>query len=86
VTEFRISKHVRDMLAKRKIPEDVAIGVLAGPEQVVPASEGNLAFQSRINLAGQRLLMRLIVDPYTDPPTVVTVYVTSRISKYWRHE
>ena len=84
--QFRISDHIRLRMAERGIPEQTLLDTLANPEQVVPAEEGNLSFQSRIELHGRKLLLRIVVDVYTTPPTAVTAYVTSRITKYWSSE
>ena len=59
--------------------------MLENPEQVVPAYGGRKAYQSRIEAGGKTYLLRAIVSP-GEPPTVVTVYRTSRIEKYWRNE
>ena len=52
--EFRITKHVRDMLADRRIDESIVLGVLDHPEQIVAATEGNLAYQSRVKIRVDR--------------------------------
>ena len=43
------------------------------------------AFQSMINTGtGKDYLVRAIVNDTVDPAKVITVYKTSKISKYWR--
>lgn len=42
------------------------------------------AVQSRIEVAGKTYLVRVFVDIDRDPAEVVTVYLTSRLAKYWR--
>jgi len=60
---------------------------MGAPEQVVPAHGGKQAYQSRVGFGeGRVFLVRAIVDDRVDPATVVTVYRTSRIDKYWRPE
>lgn len=74
------------MLDDGEIPSELFHQVLKAPEQVVTASKGNLALQSRVNLGGRAMLLRVIIDAYTEPPTAVTVYLTTNISKYWSNE
>jgi hypothetical protein len=73
-------------MRQRGISERTLLEVLENPEQVVPAEEGNLAFQSRVELKGKTFLLRVVVDVYTTPPTAVTAYITDRITKYWSAE
>jgi hypothetical protein len=59
--------------------------VLENPEQIVPEHRGLKAFQSQLDFGDGRIyLLRAIVADELDPAVVVTVYRTSRISKYWR--
>ncbi len=46
-----------------------------------------MILQSRIPMGTppKTYLVRVIVDLHTEPPEVVTVYRTSKISKYWRN-
>jgi len=55
------------------------------PQQVVPERQGRKAYQSQLRFPdGRPFLLRAIVNDDVEPPVVVTVYRTSRISKYWR--
>ncbi len=40
--------------------------------------------QSRVKMSGKNYLVRVIVDIDKRRPEVVTVYRTSKLSKYWR--
>jgi hypothetical protein len=72
-------------MARRKIPLDLLESVLEYPQQVVPERSGRKAYQSQVDFgAGKIFLLRAIVDDQVDPTIVVTVYRTSKISKYWR--
>ncbi len=67
---------------------------MAGARRTSPASvgatsmaripQGSLPHQSRVRRGNQVRLLRAIVDERVDPPVVVTVYQTTRVSKYWR--
>jgi hypothetical protein len=82
---FRYSRHALDEMAGRGIPQSLVDDVLANPEQVVDTPDGKKAYQSRVDFGGGRIfLLRAIVAEDVDPNLVVTVYRTSKISKYWR--
>ncbi|MBZ0254167.1 MAG: DUF4258 domain-containing protein [Candidatus Methylomirabilis sp.] len=82
---FRLTSHAEEELARRTIPRDALESVLSSPQQVVPADRGRKAYQSQLDLGDGRIfLVRAIVDEADDPATVVTVYRTHKIAKYWR--
>jgi hypothetical protein len=83
--EFSFSRHARETMAQRDIdPRDVE-SVFDSPEQIVPGYGGLRIYQSRLRSSGDRLyLLRVVVNHMVDPSVVVTVYRTSRVSKYWR--
>lgn len=81
---FLVSRHARDACSERGIPWQVVEAVLAAPEQTVSVDDGKQAYQSRVVMAGETFLVRVIVGFGTEPPTVVTVYRTRKIAKYWR--
>lgn len=59
--------------------------VVRQPEQIVAEHGVAKAYQSRVpNEDGTLSLVRVIVDDAVDPLTVITVYRTSKIAKYWR--
>jgi hypothetical protein len=73
-------------MARRQISEAEVAQVLSAPEQNEPVREGREVFQSRIEVGNppKTYLLRVFVDVVGKPPQVVTVYRTSKISKYWR--
>ena len=83
--KFILSHHAQLEMAQRGIPLDLLESVLQQPQQVVPEREGKKAYQSQLDFGGGKIfLLRAIVDDEVDPAIVVTVYRTSKISKYWR--
>jgi hypothetical protein len=63
----------------------MADDVLQHPQQIVQERESRRVYQSKVDFGGGRtFLLRVIVDELVQPATVVTVYRTSRIGKYWR--
>jgi hypothetical protein len=83
---YHISHHARAELIRRQIRAEVVADVLANPEQRVQERDNITCYQSRIQMAQSLYLIRVFVDETKSPPTVVTVYRTSRIAKYWSFE
>jgi hypothetical protein len=82
---FRLSKHAEKELSRRNIPRTLLDEVLQCPEQIIVQLGSEKVYQSRVDLgAGKIYLVRVIVNDTVSPATVVTVYRTSRIKKYWR--
>jgi hypothetical protein len=82
---FKLSRHVREEMERRSIPLTMLESVLENPQQVLPERGGKKAYQSQLDFGGGKIfLLRAIVDETVDPAMVVTVYRTSKISKYWR--
>jgi hypothetical protein len=75
-----LTEHAAMQMAKREIAEADVRAVLAGPQEVFEVRPGRVVAQS---VLGEHLL-RVFVDVDREPPEVVTVYHTSKISKYRR--
>lgn len=82
---FTYSRHAQEEMVRRGIPQPLVDSVLQSPQQVVPEQNGRVAYQSQVDFGGGKIfLLRVIVVDTVDPAVVVTVYRTSKISKYWR--
>ena len=81
---FHFSKHVNEELERRKIPQALMDQVLQAPEQKVPEVDDITCYQSRVEIGGKLNLLRVMVNETVNPPVVVTVYRTNKISRYWR--
>ncbi len=86
MTERKISAHAFEQAARRGVDEATLRQVAERPEQVVEVRPGREVRQSRIpgQEEGESYLVRVFVDIVGDQETVVTVYKTSKIGKYWR--
>jgi hypothetical protein len=74
-------------MQRRAIPLTLLETVLQNPQQVVPEYGGKKAYQSQVDFGeGKIFLLRAIVDDKVEPAIVITVYRTSKTSKYWRTE
>lgn len=88
LTDYWISDHAREEMARRQITEEDVAQVLAAPEQVETVREGRRVYQSRLQWGDppKVYLLRVFVDVDRTPPAVVTVYRTRKVAKYWRVE
>lgn len=71
-------------MTRRGIPLAVVESVLASPQQKVPEHDDVVCYQSQVEINQKRYLVRVMVNETATPPKVVTVYRTSKISKYWK--
>ena len=72
-------------MERRSIPLNLLESVLESPQQIVSERGGKKAHQSQLDFGSVKIFLhRAIVDQTVDPPIVVTVYRTSKITKYWR--
>ena len=82
---FCLTTHSESEMVRRKIPQHLLEELMADPQQVVPGHGRRKVYQSLLEFGDNRTyLLRAIVDDQTSPPTIVTVYRTSRVRKYWR--
>lgn len=85
MTTRKVSKHALDQARRRGVDQATLDRIADRPEQVVPVRPGREVRQSRIpSPEGTTYLIRVFVDIAGSEETVVTVYKTSRIAKYWR--
>ena len=85
--DFEITEHARNELERRSIPIELLNEVLQSPQQVVPTYGDRKIYQAQVYFGeGRTYLLRAVVDFNDAPPRVVTVYRTSKISKYWSQQ
>ncbi len=85
VVHYAISPHATFEMKQRGLSEETVRAVLSAPEQRLEVRPGRMVLQSRLAMdVPQRIyLVRVFVDMDRQPPEVVTVYRTSKVSKYW---
>ena len=81
---YELSDHVREEIARRRIPLTVFESVLANPQQKLPEHGDVICYQSKIDINQKEYLVRVMVNETRTPAKVVTVYRTSKIRKYWK--
>jgi hypothetical protein len=79
-----LSTHVQQEMERRGIPLAVVEAVLASPGQKVPEHGDVVCYQSKVEINQKPYLVRVMVNETVTPMKVVTVYRTSKISKYWK--
>ena len=69
---------------RRAVTPEQVRSVLAHPEEIFLLREGRIVVHGLISIGepAKIYLLRVVVDVDREPPEVVTVYKTSKISKY----
>ena len=78
------TEHARSEMARRGIDATCVEAVLANPEQRFEARINRDVLQSRVVMDQVEYLIRVFVDVDRMLEEVVTVYRSSKITKYWR--
>ena len=79
---FVFSKHSLEQMERRGIRKDTVENVLTKPEQT-KTYNGKKVYQSVIKSEDKNYLIRVFVNTKTNPKLVITVYLTSKIKKYY---
>jgi hypothetical protein len=80
---IRISRHAQMQMKRRGVNASEVTRIIRWPDQVVPSTKGRQIFQGLIGKT-RRLLLRVVIAEDSIAYRVITVYKTSKISKYWR--
>lgn len=83
---YVLTDHARSQMIRRQVPAHLVEAVMSDPEQRFEVRGGRHVLQSRFRLADGLYLFRVFADVDRDPAEVVTVYRTSRVTRYWRPE
>jgi hypothetical protein len=83
--EIIISKHALEQMKLRNISEADALDVISNPENII-AQDGLKVYQKVLQVENKSYLFRIFVNDLVNPNMVVTVYRTSKISKYYEGE
>ena len=84
--ELILSKHAKEQIADRGIPERVVRNVVKAPEQQYNNDIDETVCQSKKIFEDKVYLVRVYVNFYKEPPVIISAYRTSKIEKYWRSE
>ena len=79
--KFVFSKHSLEQMQLRSISKRAVENILEHPEQV-KRENGKTIYQSVVSSSGKKYLIRIFVNHRKNPNVIITVYRTSKISKY----
>lgn len=79
---FRFSKHSREQMEARKISEEIILNALNNPDQIIK-EEYAIVYQKIAHENAGKFLIRIFVNENVVPGLIITVYKTSKISKYY---
>ena len=83
---YKFSKHALEELENRSISMEIAEKILANPQQIIEEDGDKKIYQSIIVEEGIEYLIRIFVAIDKIPNVIITLYRTSKISKYWDNE
>ena len=80
-----ITDHAVFEAMRRGITEESISSVVISPQQKLPSKKGRVILQNKYfdEANNREMLLRVIGTKTAEVFTVITVYKTSRISKYW---
>ena len=81
--EIKFSKHAERQLKERNITLKLAQETLENPQQIVKVRQNRKVAQRIYHRQGKEFLLRVVFSEQ-DNPEIITVYWTSKVSKYWR--
>ena len=81
----RFSRHAHEQMLLRGITSETVMDVVSCPDQTIVDKDEptKVTYQSLINENNTMFLLRVFVDTGKQPNVIVTVYKTTKISKYY---
>ena len=82
---FIISKHAHEQMIRRSINYETVLSTVTRPDQTIVNDEDPaiVICQSLIKEDEQMFLLRVFVNVEKQPNVIVTLYKTTKISKYY---
>ena len=81
--EYYFSEHAQQEIKRRYIPLEYVETTLKNPQQITEEREQRQCYQSLITIYDKQFLLRIIVNR-DNHKKVITLYLTTKIKKYWR--
>jgi len=81
---YRLSDHAIKQIGDREIPIALLEQVIDLPEQIIEQSDGSKVYQSKVmGINNKTYLLRVFMNDSVIPMVVISVYLTSKVKKYW---
>lgn len=81
--KFIFSKHAIEQMENRNISMEIVLEILEAPKEIISENEQSI-YQSIVPFdSGKEYLVRIIVNSLKNPETIITVYKTSKLKKYY---
>jgi len=83
--DFKFSIHAREQMSRRSINHETVLMVVSKPDQTIADNENPtiVIYQSLVKEDNQMFLLRVFVNIDKQPNVIVTLYKTTKISKYY---
>ena len=83
-----VSKHAQEQMIRRRIDYEIVLLTVSQPDQMIVDDENPaiVICQSLIKEDNQIFLLRVFVNKDKQPNIIVTLYKTTKISKYYENK
>lgn len=82
---FEFTKHALEELRNRGISKETVEKILNNPKQILDSENNRKVYQDIIEFNdNKQYVVRVILEETKNNLKVITVYKSSKISKYWR--
>lgn len=69
---------------RRGIGEEQVYETVRSPDQLVQGYRGRKIAQKKYRRKGKEYLLRAVLEEHFEETQVITVYITSKIDRYWK--
>lgn len=80
--EMVFSSHARHRMTERRISEKLVKRVMRDPDQVIQGPNQRKVAQKHVRWHNRDMLCRVVFEEEADRVLVVTLYITSKYTKY----
>lgn len=82
MADIIFSRHAVEQMGLRGISEEMVLQIINNPGNIITEQDKKI-YQAIIFLGEEKYLVRVFVNPSKQPNVVITVYKTSKITKYY---
>lgn len=81
---IEFTDYARLQMVERELSEVFVREALAQPDEIVAGNKGRRVVHKRLEPSYGNHLLRVVFEESDEKWVVITVYVTSKVGKYWR--